>query len=214
MTETTTRKKAKRAAAPRPRVFPFAAGTGYKRKDMERAQVALNVYAALWRSVQLGELQPSDLKDLFFKSICDRVTYRESWRAGKYWSKDAWERACKHGTTNKIGLVSEHVVPRGALLEASLKLPLEQAKQLVWDLSIECMVTEEENLLLEKAGLKSTPFLDNPFERYRLAGITILDVHHPAGVPFLSDTERGILKSLGILAEHKTKDCSCSHCEA
>lgn len=195
-----------------PRLFPFVAGTGFKRLDMDKALVALNVYAALWRSVNNGELKPEDLKDLFFKSICDRVTYRESWRHGKYWSAAAWERACLHGKTNKIGLISEHVVPRGALLEASLKLPLDEAKKMVWDLSIECMITEEEDLILGQAGLKSAAFFDNPFERYKRAGIKILDVQHPLGVFFLTAEERIALQNLDILVPHNYETCSCKHC--
>ena len=193
-----------------PRFFPFKAGTGFKPADKEKADKALRVFEILLRAVNAGALAESDLKDVFFKSISDSITYRESWKCGKFWSVAAWRRAVENGHTN--GLVSEHVLPRGAALSHSLTLPLEEAKEFIWHSSFECVVTQEEDKLLNGKGLKSAGNADNPWVRYQIAGINILDVEHPKGTKFLDDAERSLLQKLGILSPHEASECNCQYC--
>ncbi|HZW13814.1 MAG TPA: hypothetical protein VFF81_11560 [Noviherbaspirillum sp.] len=196
-----------------PRVFPFVAGTNFKPSDYRHAETALRIFGVLWSAVKAGELSGNDIQKVFFDSISDPITYRESWKCGKFWSVAAWEKACADGITNKNGLISEHVLPRRVALEHALALPtVEEAKQFIWNASFECVITEKENAVLNQNGLQSKGFPTDPWERYRRAGIRVLDVQHPVGTHFLSDADRSAIGD-EILVAHHPSICSCKHCQ-
>lgn len=196
-----------------PRVFPFIPGTKFKPADYGHAETALKIFGTLWQAVKNGELTEKDIQKLFFKSISDPITYRESWKCGKFWSVAAWERACADGGTNKNGLVSEHVLPRQVALQHSLTLDtLDKAKNFICEMSFECVITKEENKKLDGNGLKKVGFPDNPWKRYQNVGIKILDVQHPRGTHFLNCDDQATLEQLGLLVKHLPQNCDCHHC--
>lgn len=176
-----------------PRSFPFRSGTGFKAGDMQRAKDALAVFGVLWDAHHQGVLSQRQLQPVFFRSVSDQITYRESWKCGKFWTVDAWQAALTTGNTNK--LVSEHVLPRSVTLAHALTLPKDEAAQFVWENSFECVVTEEENARLPRT--KGYP--DDPWKRYAESEIMILDIEHPIGVWFLDDGDRTALKRHGVL---------------
>lgn len=177
-----------------PRAFPFRAGTGFKPGDMLRARDALEVFGVLWDAHQNGILERRHLQPVFFRSVSDQITYRESWKRGKFWSVDAWQAALTAGNTND--LVSEHVLPRSQALAHALSIGnREAALQFVWDASFECVVTKEEDSRLPRAS----GYPEDPWKRYAEASIMIFDVEHPRGVRFLDDADRAALIRHGIL---------------
>lgn len=194
-----------------PRSFPFEAGTGFRPGDAAKASHALKVFEVLWAAVKAGQLTKENITHVFFDSISNPLTYGESWKRGKFWSVSAWEAACTTGRTK--GLVSEHVMPRGAVLDHALTLPtIEEAKRFVLAMSFDCIITKAEDSRLTKAKLRSTGFVDNPWKRYALADIKVLDVKHPSTNAFLSDEDRSKLGDL--LVAHAPEVCteSCTQC--
>jgi hypothetical protein len=177
------------------RSFPFRPGKKPGSANIPQARDALEVFAVLYEAYHSGRLTEKQLQPLFFRSTSDLISYREGWKAGKFWSRDAWKEACRNGNTNK--LVSEHVLPRSVTLNAALKRPLEQAKEFVWAMSFECVVTRPENRSLPR----DTGYPDDPWRRYAEAGIRVLDVHYD-GQAFLSDDDRAPLLRHGILVHH------------
>lgn len=94
---------------PHYRAFPFKPGKKPGGGNVKFAEDALCVFKVLYEAYARRELTIEQLAPLFFRSTSDLITYREGWKAGKFWSVDAWEQACRQGNTN--GLVSEHVLP-------------------------------------------------------------------------------------------------------
>lgn len=176
------------------RKFPFRPGAKPGSGNMRRAEDALAVFEVLHGAYQDGRLTFEQLQPLFFRSTSDLITYREGWKAGKFWSRAAWRAACKNGNTN--GLVSEHVLPRSVALEHALALPIEQAKQFVWANSFECVITRDED---KRVNTVKEKYPHDPWTRYSQAGVKILDVHYPSGKPFLEDSDRHLLRRHRIL---------------
>lgn len=159
---------------------------------MLAAEHALQVFAVLHEAHTAGRLTFEQLKPLFFRSTSDLISYREGWKAGRFWSPDAWNQAVRQGNTN--GLVSEHVVPRGLALQTALQLDLQAALRFVWDVSFDCVVTPAEDSQLPR----KTGYPHDPWRRYAEAGVRVLDAQHD-GVFFLSDEDREPLLRHGIL---------------
>jgi hypothetical protein len=181
-----------------PRTFPFKAGTGYKPADWDLALGALKTFGVLWNHVKNGDLVERDISHVFKNSTSDLISYRDSWKCGKFWSVSAWETACANGNTN--GLLAEHVLPRGETLKHALSFHnVEDAKRFVWENSFVCVVTKAEDDILTSAGFRSMGDVANPWTRYAaVKGLYILDVIHD-GHSFLSDSEREPLKALDLL---------------
>ncbi|MFT3857508.1 MAG: hypothetical protein QM742_08435 [Aquabacterium sp.] len=178
------------------RSFPFKPGALPTKGHERRADDALIVFSVLHEAVKAGRLTFEQLQPLFFRSTSDLVTYREGWKAGKFWSRDAWQTAVRNKHTN--GLISEHVLPRSAALKHALKLDIDEALAFVKAKSFECVVTKAENKALNAV---KAAFPDDPWRRYALAGIKVLDVRGPNGVSFLDETDRAELSRHGILVE-------------
>lgn len=175
-----------------PRAFPFKAGTGYKRTDAVKAAHALDVFEVLWEGYKAGRLSANSLGDVFFAYVSQRISDRESWKCGRYWTPAAWQAFLASGSTNS--LKDEHVLPRPLVLAEALQCAdVAAAKKLVLDLSFTCVVTEGDDQLLTDAGLKSKGYPHDPWLRYKQAGLQVKDVHYPAGVPFLSPADRAPL---------------------
>lgn len=195
------------------RVFPYPTGTGQKPKDFDKAIDALHVFAAIYDAVRNGRLLAEKVTDIFFKSISDSITYRHSWKCGKFWSVDAWSRYMADKRSTKNDLISEHVVPRPVALRHALSMPtLQQALQAVWELSFECVITKEEDTRLNAKKLKSVGYPDDPWQRYKAADIKILDIEHPRGQFFLNEIERATLATSGILQRYGDAACGCPRC--
>jgi hypothetical protein len=184
-----------------PRDFPFKAGTGFKIGDTKKADSALKVFEVLWKAFQDKHIAEEDIKHIFFYSISNQITYRESWKCGKFWSVKAWKQACEK--LNTKGLLSEHVVPRSVVLNHALKRSnLADALDSVQKYSFDCVITKEEDKELTRKKLKSsTPNLSNPWERYKMANIKVLNVQYPPGKFFLDQEDRKMLEELNILVE-------------
>lgn len=175
------------------RRFPFTPGKRPGPGNLTAAQDALSVFDVLHEACSAGRVSVKQLHHLFFRSTSDLISYREGWKAGKFWSVEAWRKAVEQRNTN--GLISEHVLPRSVVLETAVEMPLEQARKYIWDMSFECVVTRPENKKLPRK--KGYP--DDPWRRYAEAGIRVLDVTYE-GVPLLTDDDREVLMRHGILA--------------
>jgi hypothetical protein len=176
--------------------------------SMRKAYAARRVFEELWRGYREGRLTPQDIQDTFFKGTSDLITYRESWHAGRYWTVKAWEVARATNAVTKNGLKAEHVLPRTAALNHALGLEAQsEAGDFVWNASFYCMVTDEENDTLTRAGLAAEGNVDNPWERYSHNGsrIMILDVEDARGRRLIPHAEREKLKELKILAPWKAE---------
>jgi hypothetical protein len=181
------------------RVFPFRPGARPGTGHAPRAKGALNVFRVLHGAYKAGEVTLDELQPLFFRSTSDLISYREGWKAGKFWSEQAWIAACTSGNTN--GLVSEHVLPRSKTLEHALQLPVEEALDFIWEMSFECVVTKSENGRANKAEHD----VRDPWLRYRHADIQVLDICDPTGVFFLSNADRQPLVRHGLLVPYGPK---------
>jgi hypothetical protein len=160
---------------------------------MKRANDAWEVFSVLHGAFKQGRVTEEQLKPLFFRSTSDLISYCEGWKAGKFWSREAWRTAKDNGHTN--GLVSEHVLPRSVTLRHALELNLDAAKQFVWENSFECVITRKEDRRLKSDHANP----HDPWERYAKANIRILDVYYPSGISFLSKKDREALDRHGIL---------------
>jgi hypothetical protein len=197
------------------RTFPFKAGTNYKNSDESHAISSLKIFRVLWQAVKDGSLTLDDIGDIYFYSISKTITYRDSWKRGKFWSENAWIASKKHGTTSHLGLKSEHVLPRRAVLEYALTLSsVEEAILFVEAMSFDCIVTTEENNVLTKNGLNSKGFATDPWLRYKGTGIKILNIQHPFGFKFLNEIDVETLKRHDLLSNtiEDSKNCMCELC--
>lgn len=195
------------------RVFPYKTGTRQKPADFDKAIDALHVFAAIYDAVRHGHLSPEKVTTTFFQGISDSITYRHSWKCGKFWSVEAWNRYLSDKRSTKNNIISEHVVPRPVALRHALSMPtLQQALHAVWELSFECLITREEDQRLTSTKLKSVGYPEDPWQRYKEADIKILDIEHPRGQRFLNEAERATLTQLGILQSYGDAPCACTHC--
>ena len=184
----------KRAKPPVHRTFPFRPGAKPGCGNLQRAQDALLIFELLHDAYQQSKLTFEQISPLFYRSTSDLISYREGWKAGKFWSCQAWNVACGQGHTNK--LVSEHVLPRGDALRHALSLPINLATAFVWKNSFECVITKDEDRLVNRHA--GNPI--DPWTRYAIAGVKVKDVQWPHGVFFLDESERALLKRHNILA--------------
>ncbi|MGF6570044.1 hypothetical protein ABH945_002155 [Paraburkholderia sp. GAS333] len=186
------------------RQFPFVAGTKFKETDWRQAEKSLKVFMVLWDGVKGGTLTVDDIRHSFFYSTSDTISYRESWKCGQYWSVAAWELACKQGNTK--ALISEHVLPREAMLQHLFSDHVSTANEAaayLWENSFVCVITKEENKRLNKAKLAKEGFPLDPWKRY--SGeclddpILVLDAEFPPGNRLMSDVERVPLEQKNLL---------------
>lgn len=188
-----------------PRDFPFQ--TSPQNKDINKA---LRVFKLLWDShiKRKGPLSTHDMQDVFHKVISDALSYADGgWRRGKYWSVDAWNTACTAGRTGNLGLVCEHVIPRKIVLDHAMKIEdYNKAKEFVLQNSFVCVITKDENIRLNKAGLaQSHPDLKNPWRRYSAANaldnedLPMIKIFDVPLENFLNENDRIILNSHGLL---------------
>lgn len=184
----------KRAKPPVHRTFPFRPGAKPGGGNLQRAQDALLIFELLHEAYQNKKLTFEQISPLFFRSTSDLISYREGWKAGKFWSCQAWDVACGQGHTNK--LVSEHVLPRSDTLKHALSLLIDPAKDFVWNNSFECVITKDEDRLVNRHAGNAT----DPWKRYAEAGVKVKDVQWPHGVFFLDKSDRALLQSHSILA--------------
>lgn len=94
----------------------------------------------------------------------------------KYWS----EKAINSGLTNKE-LIHEHIVPRKVMISALMNMENPTPDKIFNYLKKYCIgvvVTKEEDIRLNKAGLRSKMpnswNEDDPWERYNLVGIKVI----------------------------------------
>ncbi|MBW4490932.1 MAG: hypothetical protein KME12_24465 [Trichocoleus desertorum ATA4-8-CV12] len=201
------RASTKKNARPIYRYFPFNPGTFGSAGSWEAAVRALKVFAVLHAAHRGPEgLEVEDLLPLFFRSSSDLITYREGWKAGRFWSVKAFLKAVHEREKHTNGLISEHVMPRSQTLRRALAMEdIQQAVEFVWDMSFECVVTADENNELTRRDKKRPRdtiwvFENGPWERYAGTNIQILDVECN-GQKWLSDEDRESLRRLKLLAE-------------
>ncbi|KXU87142.1 hypothetical protein CR51_36015 [Caballeronia megalochromosomata] len=166
-----------------------------------KAESAHRIFKELWRGHQDHKLSARDIQDTFFQGISDLISYREGWHSGRYWSVNAWETARKSNAVTNNGLIAEHVLPRTCALGHALQLDEQAAGDFVWKSSFYCMITEDENKALTRAGRAAAGSPDNPWERYKHDDfrIMILDVKDGAGNTLIPEAERDNLNELGLL---------------
>jgi hypothetical protein len=174
------RASTKKNARPIYRYFPFKPGSLASGGGWQAAARALKVFTVLHAAYRGPErLRIEDLQPLFFRSSSELITYREGWKAGRFWSVEAFKQALNEKHTK--GLISEHVMPRSQTLMRALEIEsMGQAAEFVWDNSFECVVTSKENNELTRQDAKRRRgiwvFEKGPWERYLRANIHILDV--------------------------------------
>lgn len=189
------------------RYFPFKPGSLVGGGSWQAAARALKVFAVL-HAAHRGptRLEVEDLKPLFFRSSSDLITYREGWKAGRFWSIEAFKKAVSSREKHTGGLISEHVMPRSQTLMRALEIEnLDQAAEFVWNNSFECVVIADENKKLTGQDAKRPKhdvwvFNNGPWERYVGTSIRILDVECN-GQKWLTQQDREVLQRLGLLAE-------------
>ena len=168
---------------------------------------ALKVFAVLHAAHRGPEgLELDDLLPLFFRSSSDLITYREGWKAGRFWSVKAFEKAVLAREKHTNGLISEHVMPRSqALIRALAIEDAEKAVEFVWNNSFECVVTADENKELTGLDQKRPRrepwvFEKGPWQRYSGTSIRILDVTCN-GQAWLTQENREALQGLDLIAK-------------
>lgn len=195
----------------RSRQFPFAAGTGFRNSDWEKALQSLRFFKVVWEAVKADKLQIDDIRYAFGKSTSDAISYRESWKCGQFWSVAAWEKACENKTTAYLDLICEHVLPREEMMQhlfhsADINT-VDKAAAYLWENSFVCVITKQENSRLTRAGYAKNGFVDDPWLRYSAKTleepILVLDAECPPGTPLMSASERAKLQGLGLL-QHKS----------
>jgi hypothetical protein len=175
------------------RTFPFRCGKKPGAGSGLRAIHALEVFEPLHAACRAGRLTFQHLQPLFYRSTSDLITYREGWKAGRYWSQDAWASAKLNGNTN--GLISEHVLPRSCTLRHALEIPSwDEAKQFIWTNSFECVITKRENTEVHPRPGD----VNDPWSRYAGSSVQIIDVS-PSDEVFLTRGDRAVLRRHGLL---------------
>ncbi len=193
-------------ARPIYRYFPFKPGKSVGDGSWQAAARALKVFAVLHAAHHGNEgIEFEDLQPLFFRSSSDLITYREGWKAGRFWSVEAFKVAVSAPERHTNGLISEHVMPRSQTLMRALKIEdVGLAAEFVWNNSFECVVTAKENDELTRRDAKRPKrdiwvFENGPWERYKGTGICILDVECN-GHKWLTQQDRDVLSKLDLLA--------------
>lgn len=201
------RASTKKNARPIYRYFPFTPGSLASGGSWQAAARSLKVFAVLHAAYRGPErLEIEDLQPLFFRSSSDLVTYREGWKAGRFWSVEAFKKAVCAREKHSRGLISEHVMPRSQTLMRALAIgSMGQAAEFVWDNSFECVVTAEENNELTRQDARRPKrdiwvFENGPWERYAGTTIRILDVECN-GQRWLTPEDSEALQRLGLLAK-------------
>ncbi|WOI47885.1 hypothetical protein [Acidovorax sp. BLS4] len=197
----------KKNARPIYRYMPFKPGSLAGEGSWQAAARALNVFAVLHAAHRGPEkLKVKDLRPLFFRSSSDLITYREGWKAGRFWSVEAFKKAVCAREKHTGGLISEHVMPRSQTLMRALKIEdAGEAAEFVWNSSFECVVTSAENNELTRQDVTRPRseiwlFENGPWQRYAGTTIRILDVAC-SGQRWLTPEDRETLQSLDLLAE-------------
>lgn len=194
-------------ARPIYRYIPFKPGSSVGLGSWQAAARALKVFGVLHAAHRGPErLEVEDLLPLFFRSSSDLITYREGWKAGRFWSVEAFKKAVGAREKHTNGLISEHVMPRSQALRRALEIEhMGHAAEFVWNNSFECVVTTDENNELTRQDQKRPKdqiweFADGPWERYVGTSIRVLDVAC-YGQQWLTPEDREVLQRLGILED-------------
>lgn len=194
-------------ARPIYRYFPFVPGKTVGLGSWQTAARALKVFSVLHAAHRGPEgLELDDLLPLFFRSSSDLITYREGWKAGRFWSVEAFKKAVSAQVKHTNGLISEHVMPRSQTLIRALEIEdAGKAAEFVWNNSFECVVTADENNELtgqDKKRPKREPWIfeKGPWERYSGTSIRVLDVTCN-GQAWLSQEDREALQDLDLIAK-------------
>lgn len=197
----------KKNARPIYRYFPFMPGKPVGLGSWQAAARALKVFAVLHAAHRGPEgLELEDLLPLFFRSSSDLITYREGWKAGRFWSLKAFEKALSAREKHTNGLISEHVMPRSQTLIKALAIEdAGEAAEFVWHNSFECVLTAEENNELtgrdkKRPNREPWVFEKGPWQRYSGTSIRVLDVTCN-GQKWLTQEDRETLQDLDLIAE-------------
>lgn len=158
------------------RKFPFK--TTKQKKDVESA---LKLFEVLWHSHEnrRGKLSTSNMEQVFHNCISDALSYADGgWRRGKYWSPEAWKMACDAGKHSGLGLICEHVIPRTCVLKYSMETleTYEAAETFVKSNSFVCVITKDQDRMLNSNHRSSHPMITDPWLRYADHNIRVLNI--------------------------------------
>ena len=131
----------------------------------------------------------------FIREGLDKLVwhYSEALGPGQSYKKRSLVRSTGCLESGGVGCIFEHVVPRKVTVNVLLSLPrgnmlLPMVRTMMAQLAVGCLVTLEEDKLLNRAGLSRSmpsgwdPWTGNPWSRYSTVGLMV-SIQSPEQIP-------------------------------